>query len=154
MKRILLSSLFAAALMCTAPVFADLEVPGETNPVLSENSIVLNEAKFSVIKRIDQGTVTVKVLGVDGKEMWASLPLGEQEKLREMYPRLGDALKQKYAGWNCYFFTADTALAKGMRLSPSRKTPLFNGKLECRLYEYKIVAGSNRRAEARPSEES
>lgn len=81
MKRILLSSLFAAALMYTIPVFADLEVPGEANPVLSENSIVLNNAKFSVIKRIDQGTVTLKVLGVDGKEMWASLPLGEQEKL-------------------------------------------------------------------------
>lgn len=71
--------------------------------------------------------------------------IGEQEALREMYPKLGDALKQKYAGWHCYFFTADTALAKGMRLSPSRKTPLFNGKLECRLYEYKIVAGSNRK---------
>jgi putative N6-adenine-specific DNA methylase len=71
--------------------------------------------------------------------------IGEQEALREMYPKLGDALKQKFAGWTCYFFTADTALAKGMRLSPSRKTPLFNGKLECRLYQYKIVAGSNRK---------
>ena len=81
MKRILLSSLFAAALMYTAPVLADLEVPGEANPVLSENSIVLNDAKFNVIKRIDKGTVTLKVLGADGKEMWASLPLGEQEKL-------------------------------------------------------------------------
>lgn len=71
--------------------------------------------------------------------------IGEQEKLAEMYPKLGDALKQKYAGWTCYFFTADAGLAKGMRLSPSRKTPLFNGKLECRLYQYKIVAGSNRK---------
>jgi len=75
--------------------------------------------------------------------------IGEQEELRAMYPKLGDALKQKYAGWNCYFFSADTALAKGMRLSPSRKTPLFNGKLECRLYEYKIVAGSNRKPETK-----
>lgn len=75
--------------------------------------------------------------------------IGEQEELRAMYPKLGDALKQKFAGWNCYFFSADTALAKGMRLSPSRKTPLFNGKLECRLYEYKIVAGSNRKPETK-----
>lgn len=75
--------------------------------------------------------------------------IGEQEALREMYPKLGDALKQKYAGWTCFFFTADTALAKGMRLSPSRKTPLFNGKLECRLYEYRIVAGSNRKPETK-----
>lgn len=71
--------------------------------------------------------------------------IGEQERLAELYPKLGDALKQKYAGWTCYFFTADAGLAKGMRLSPSRKTPLYNGKLECRLYQYRIVAGSNRK---------
>ena len=71
--------------------------------------------------------------------------IGEQEALRELYPKLGDVLKQKFAGWNAYFFSADTALPKGVRLSASRKTPLFNGKLECRLYEYKIVAGSNRK---------
>lgn len=71
--------------------------------------------------------------------------MGEQEALRELYPKLGDVLKQKFAGWNAYFFSADTALPKGIRLSTSRKTPLFNGKLECRLYEYKIVAGSNRK---------
>jgi len=33
---------------------------------------------------------------------------------------------------------------KLMRLSPSRRTPLFNGTIECRLLEYKIVSGSNR----------
>ena len=71
--------------------------------------------------------------------------IGEQEELRELYPKLGDVLKQKFAGWNAYFFSADTALPKGIRLSASRKTPLFNGKLECRLYEYKVVAGSNRK---------
>jgi putative N6-adenine-specific DNA methylase len=31
-----------------------------------------------------------------------------------------------------------------VRLTPSRKTPLFNGALECRLYEFRMVAGSNR----------
>jgi putative N6-adenine-specific DNA methylase len=31
-----------------------------------------------------------------------------------------------------------------MRLSPSKRTPLFNGAIECRLLEYKIVSGSNR----------
>jgi putative N6-adenine-specific DNA methylase len=32
-----------------------------------------------------------------------------------------------------------------MRLAPSKKTPLFNGPLECRLFEIKMVAGSNRK---------
>jgi putative N6-adenine-specific DNA methylase len=71
--------------------------------------------------------------------------IGEQEALRELYPKLGDVLKKQFAGWTAYFFSADTALPKGVRLSASKKTPLFNGKLECRLYEYKVIAGSNRK---------
>jgi putative N6-adenine-specific DNA methylase len=31
-----------------------------------------------------------------------------------------------------------------LRLKPSRKVPLMNGDLDCRLYEFKVVAGSNR----------
>ncbi len=71
--------------------------------------------------------------------------LGETSALTDLYPKLGDLLKQKFAGWRAYFFTGDTLLPKGVRLSASKKTPLFNGKIECRLYEYKIVAGGNRK---------
>lgn len=71
--------------------------------------------------------------------------IGDAAALLELYPKLGDLLKQKFAGWRAYFFSGDTNLPKGIRLSTSRKTPLFNGKIECRLYEYKIIAGSNRR---------
>ncbi len=71
--------------------------------------------------------------------------LGEKAELSALYPKLGDLLKQKFAGWRAYFFTGDTSLPKGVRLSASKKTPLFNGKIECRLYEYKVIAGSNRR---------
>lgn len=73
--------------------------------------------------------------------------IGDPESLMALYPKLGDLLKQKFAGWRAYFFSGDTNLPKGIRLSTSRKTPLFNGKIECRLYEYKIIAGSNRRDE-------
>jgi putative N6-adenine-specific DNA methylase len=76
--------------------------------------------------------------------------LGETAELSALYPKLGDLLKQKFAGWRAYFFSGDTALPKGVRLSASKKTPLFNGKIECRLYEYKVIAGSNRRAPAAP----
>lgn len=71
--------------------------------------------------------------------------IGEQEELFELYPQIGSILKKYFPGWNCYFFTADTRLPKGLGLKPSRKTPLFNGPLECRLYEVKMVAGSNRK---------
>lgn len=71
--------------------------------------------------------------------------LHDQQSLAELYPRLGDALKKKYAGWTAYIFTADLRLAKLIGLAPSRRTPLYNGALECRLFEFRVVAGSMRR---------
>ncbi len=71
--------------------------------------------------------------------------LGETENLREFYPKLGDAFKQKFSGWRAYILSSDMALPKLIRLAASKRTPLYNGALECRLYEFKLVAGSMRR---------
>jgi putative N6-adenine-specific DNA methylase len=68
--------------------------------------------------------------------------------LAAFYPRLGDALKQRFAGWTAYLFSGDPRLPKLIGLKASRRTPLFNGALECRLYEYRLVAGSARRPPA------
>jgi putative N6-adenine-specific DNA methylase len=76
-------------------------------------------------------------------------PYGERqataEELAAFYPRLGDALKQRYAGWTAYILSADMQLPKLIGLKASRRTPLYNGALECRLFEYRLVAGSMRR---------
>ncbi len=77
--------------------------------------------------------------------------MGDLEALAELYPRLATVLKQRFAGWTAYFFTADTRLPKLMRLKPSRKIPLYNGPLECRLFEIRLVAGSHRPARLTPS---
>lgn len=71
--------------------------------------------------------------------------IGEDEELALLYPKMGEALKRKFAGWNTYFLTNDLRMPKLMRLTPSKRTPLFNGPLECRLFEIKMVAGSNRK---------
>lgn len=70
--------------------------------------------------------------------------LGERQMLEDFYPRLGDVLKARYAGWRCYFFSADMQLPRRIGLKASRRTPLYNGGLECRLFEYRMVAGSMR----------
>lgn len=70
--------------------------------------------------------------------------LGEAAELADFYPRLGDALKKRFAGWDCWLLSADTRLPKLIGLQPKRKLPLFNGNLECRLYRFPIVAGSHR----------
>jgi putative N6-adenine-specific DNA methylase len=74
--------------------------------------------------------------------------LGSESELARFYPRLGDALKKNFAGWRCFIFTADLRLPKLIRLEPSARTPLWNGALECRLYEFEMVAGSRRRKPA------
>ena len=77
--------------------------------------------------------------------------IGESQALGAFYPQLGDVLKKRFAGWQCYIFTADARLPKSIGLRPSRRMPLFNGALECRLYEFAIVAGSMRKADPRQS---
>ena len=82
--------------------------------------------------------------------IWVTNPpygirIGEQEELAQLYPQLGDVLKRRFAGWAAYFFTADLRLAKLIRLQASKRTPLYNGPLECRLFEYKMIAGSARK---------
>jgi len=71
--------------------------------------------------------------------------LGELEDLAAFYPKLGDALKQRFAGWRACIFTADLRLPKLIGLKPARRIPLYNGALECRLYVFDLVAGSLRR---------
>jgi putative N6-adenine-specific DNA methylase len=84
-----------------------------------------------------------------GGVMLANPPYGERmgsaQELAAFYPKLGDALKKNFPGWRCYFFTADLRMPKLIRLEPSARTPLWNGALECRLYEFPIVSGSHRR---------
>jgi putative N6-adenine-specific DNA methylase len=69
------------------------------------------------------------------------------------YQQLSATLKQRFAGWTVYLFTADLGLPKMLRLKESRKTPFFNGALECRLFRFDMVAGFNRRDAAKPKEE-
>ncbi|MEN3364713.1 MAG: rRNA (guanine2445-N2)-methyltransferase [Burkholderiales bacterium] len=74
------------------------------------------------------------------------------ELATQFFSAFGTTLKQRFAGWQAFLFTADLTLPKMMRLKESRKTPFFNGALECRLFRFDMVAGFNRREEAKPKE--
>jgi putative N6-adenine-specific DNA methylase len=67
------------------------------------------------------------------------------------YRQLGDNMKQHFPGWTAFLLSADPDFPKHIGLKASRRTPLFNGPLECRLYEYRLVAGSHRKPEAEDS---
>lgn len=71
--------------------------------------------------------------------------LGEQQRLAEFYPKLGDILKKQFSGWRVYVLSADLRLPKLIRLAVSRRVPLYNGALECRVFEYRMVEGKMQR---------
>lgn len=79
--------------------------------------------------------------------------LADKDDLAAFYPKLGDVLKQRYAGWTAHIFTADLRLPKLIGLKASRRTPLYNGALECRLFEYRLIAGSMRREKGTTAKE-
>ncbi|MFZ6723989.1 THUMP domain-containing class I SAM-dependent RNA methyltransferase [Undibacterium sp. MH2W] len=78
--------------------------------------------------------------------------LETDELAKEFFSAFSATLKQRFAGWSVFLFTADLTVPKMLRLKESRKTPFFNGALECRLFRFDMVAGFNRREEAKPKE--
>jgi putative N6-adenine-specific DNA methylase len=54
-------------------------------------------------------------------------------------------LKHDFAGWTAWLLSSDLKLPSQMRLRESRKVVLYNGPLECRLFRFEMLAGSNRK---------
>jgi putative N6-adenine-specific DNA methylase len=77
--------------------------------------------------------------------------LGVHTKLEITYKRIGDYLKQDCKGYRGYVFTGNADLAKKIGLKPARRIEFYNGKLDCRLFEYELYDGSKR--EPKPVEE-
>ena len=60
---------------------------------------------------------------------------------------MGAWLKRTVAGWRACFVTADRELPSGIGFKPSKRTPLlplFNGALDCRLFEFELYTGRRR----------
>jgi putative N6-adenine-specific DNA methylase len=64
----------------------------------------------------------------------------------DFFGALASHWKQHYAGWTAWLLSPDMKLPSLMRLKESRRVPLFNGPIECRLFRFDLVAGSNKPA--------
>ncbi len=69
------------------------------------------------------------------------LRLGDIQKLKKTYKRIGDFFKQKCAGYTGYIFTGNPALSKVVGLRTSRRFEFYNANIECRLLKYELYAG-------------
>jgi len=62
----------------------------------------------------------------------------------DFYARLAAHWKKHYAGWTAQVLTPEPKLPGLMRLKESRRVPMWNGAIECRLFRFDMVAGTNR----------
>ncbi|RYF82941.1 MAG: class I SAM-dependent RNA methyltransferase [Comamonadaceae bacterium] len=63
----------------------------------------------------------------------------------EFFPRLATHWKKNFPGWTAWVLTPDLKLPQRMRLKESRRVPMWNGPIECRLFRFDMVAGSARK---------
>ncbi len=52
--------------------------------------------------------------------------------------------KRHYGGWTAWCLSPEMKLPGLMRLKESRRVPMWNGAIECRLFRFDLVAGSHR----------
>ena len=58
----------------------------------------------------------------------------------EFFARLAAHWKSHYAGWSAWLLTPDSKLPGRLRLKESRRVPLWNGPIECRLLRFDLTA--------------
>jgi putative N6-adenine-specific DNA methylase len=63
---------------------------------------------------------------------------------QEFFSKLASHWKKNYSGWTAWLLTPDLKLPGKMRLKESRRVPMWNGPLECRLFKFEMIKGSVR----------
>ena len=139
----------------TKPTIFGSDISGDML-VMARNNLERAGISFDVpLKQIEAQEVKPPT-GIPGL-LIANPPYGERIDLRgdrseepdalaiAFFSAFGSTLKQRFAGWTVCLFTADLTLPRMLRLKESKKTPFFNGAIECRLFRFDMVAGSNRR---------
>ncbi len=83
--------------------------------------------------------------GASGERHAASEPGGREQAYTEdggeFFNQLSAHWKKNYPGWTAWVLTPDLKLPGKMRLKESRRVPMWNGPIECRLFRFDMVAG-------------
>ena len=92
----------------------------------------------------------IDVAGVAGDRTEAGEPrfsareTAQTEDGGEFFAQLAAHWKKNYSGWTAWVLTPDLKLPSKMRLKESRRVPMWNGPIECRLFKFDMVKGSAR----------
>jgi putative N6-adenine-specific DNA methylase len=101
-------------------------------PPVASGTILMNPPYGERIAPKGQGTATARE-GFEGGGSSA-----------EFFGSLASHWKRQYPGWTAWLLSPDMKLPGLMRLKESRRVPLWNGPIECRLFRFDLVAGSNK----------
>ena len=101
-----------------------------------EDFIQLNRANFFNSQKMDESPL----------HLLTNPPYGErlEGNINELYQNFGDTLKQSYPNTQAWIISSNFEALKFIRLRPSRKIKLFNGKLETRLCFFPIYKGTKK----------
>jgi putative N6-adenine-specific DNA methylase len=62
----------------------------------------------------------------------------------EFFSQLATHWKKNFSGWTGWILTPDLKLPGKMRLKESRRVPMWNGPIECRMFKFDMVKGTAR----------
>ena len=91
-------------------------------------------------ERIEAGGIAGR--GRGGREQ------AQMENAGDFFAQLASHWKRHYPGWTAWVLSPDAKLPTRMRLKESRRVPMWNGPIECRLFRFDMVAGSARTRDA------
>jgi putative N6-adenine-specific DNA methylase len=84
------------------------------------------------------------VAGAQSQGRFGARESAQTEDGGEFFSQLATHWKKNYAGWTAWLLTPDLKLPSKMRLKESRRVPMWNGPIECRLFRFDMIKGSAR----------
>jgi putative N6-adenine-specific DNA methylase len=71
----------------------------------------------------------------------AARDAGMAEPAGDFFQQLASHWKKNFPGWTAWILSPDARLPGQMRLKETRRVPMWNGPIECRLFRFDLVAG-------------
>jgi len=128
--------------------------PSSTRFIGSDISTDSVEMAFDAVREMGLDNIEVKQCDIiDLKNdlpsgvLMSNPPYGERlqkDNIIEFYKEIGDLLKSEFTGFEAWIFSSNFEALKFIGLRPSRKIPLKNGPLDCKLQKYELYSGSKK----------
>jgi putative N6-adenine-specific DNA methylase len=112
---------------------------------IKEARLNIEAAGVDDIVRIAQADFRDKEAPAPNGTVIINPPYGERlkpEDVEALYKEIGDALKQKYKGYNAWILSSNPDAVKRIGLRATERLVLFNAALECRFLKYELYEGS------------